>query len=100
MMSAPSNWPPALVTASYSVRAGVCPQVVSRMIDYFALRNLVPASVRVRRWDDVLTILIEQPDIPEREAEIIAEKMRSLVTVTSVSLECRISAACAMPAAA
>lgn len=88
------------VTAAYTVRAISCPQIVSRLLGHFAQQNLVPASIRSRCWGDTLAIAIEQPDLSEHQAEVIAEKMRSIVTVTSVSLEYRIGVANPMRTAA
>lgn len=99
-MSATASRKPSPVTAAYAVRADICPQVVIRLIGYFAQQNLVPSSIRVRRWSDELAISIEQPGLDEHQAEIIAEKMRAIVSVMSVTLECRIDAVRAMPVAA
>lgn len=85
-------WPASLVTSTFSVRAASCPQVLSRLVEYFALRDLVPETVRLRRRGDELTVSIEQGGLDEATAQVIAEKMRSLVMVMSVTLEHRIGA--------
>lgn len=80
------------VTASYSVRTLADPNVVGRLLGYFAAQELIPRLVRVRRFGDMLTVSIEQPDIDEHRAGVIAAKMRSLVAVETVALECSIGA--------
>ena len=81
------------VTASYTVRALADPQVVSRVLGFFAQNDLVPDRVRARRHEDRLTVAIEQPAVSEHQASIIAEKIRSLVLVEHVAFECRLERA-------
>lgn len=90
----PAVWsadaPMPTITAAYKVHATADPGIVVRLLNFFAQRDLVPGAVQVRRYADGLTIKVEQPEITEHAATIIAEKMRSLVTVNSVELECRL----------
>lgn len=81
------------VTAAYTVRASSNPHVVCRLLGLFAQQDLVPSLVRVRRHVDDMFVTIEQPEIDEHRAEVIAEKMRAMVLVASVVLECRIGLA-------
>lgn len=78
------------VTASYSVRTLADPNVVERLLGYFAAQNLIPQSVRVRRFGDTMTVAIDQPEVDEHRAAVIAAKMRSVVAVESVMFECSI----------
>jgi len=83
------------LTAAYAVRASADPHVVLRLLNFFAQRDLVPDAVRVRRLGDEIGVVIEQPGVSEHTATVIAEKMRSLVAVSSVELECRLMRAAA-----
>jgi len=79
------------VTAAYSVRALADPQLMGRLLGLFAQQDLVPASVKSTRSGDRLSVHIRQPSLSERRAEVIAAKMRALVPVESVALECQVS---------
>jgi hypothetical protein len=86
-----STVPPVpTITAAYKVYAAADPGVVVRLLNFFAQLDMVPGAVQVRRYADELTVKVEQPGITEHAADVIAEKMRSLVTVNSVELECRL----------
>ena len=78
------------VTATYSVRASSNPHVVCRLLGLFAQQDLVPSLVRVRRLADDMFVTIQQAEIDEHRAEVIAEKMRAMVLVASVALECQL----------
>jgi hypothetical protein len=83
-------WPPnSLVTALYQVRAVADPNVLPRLLNFFAQQYLIPSTVCVGRRGDKLSVAIEQPGIHEHSAVLIAEKMRSLVAVKVVELDCR-----------
>ena len=74
-------------TASYTVSADSDPGVLIRLLDLFALRDIVPSRVRCRAIDDRLAVEIEAAGIDEQEAELIAGKMRAMVAVSCVRLE-------------
>jgi len=76
-------------SAAYEIRATADPNVVPRLLALFAQRDLVPDMVRMRRRGHELAMVIEQSEVAEPAALIIAEKMRAIVTVTSVELAVR-----------
>lgn len=80
----------AEITADFTVRAAACPHVVNRLLNFFAQQDMIPAAVRSVHRGDEITLFVRQRDIAEHRAEVIAEKMRSLVTVGSVELECQL----------
>lgn len=80
------------VTAAYSVRALADPQVVGRLLALFAQQDLIPERVRTQRVGDRLSVVVRQPAVSEQRAAVIAEKIRALVMVESVSLECELPA--------
>lgn len=81
----------ANVVAHFRVKAGVCSQVTSRLLGFFAQRDLVPSVVIARRTEESLVVRLSQVGLSEESATIIAEKMRSLVMVEAVDLKCRIT---------
>jgi hypothetical protein len=80
------------VTAAYSVRALAGPQVVDCLLALFSDQNLGPERVSARRFGDRLSVVVRQPGISEHCATTIAEKMRAIEMVESVSLECELPA--------
>lgn len=84
-MTAPAA-SPATVSASFTVLGDLCPQLLSRVIAHFAQLNLVPSAIRAEQREGGLMVAIEQPGLSAHQAEVIAEKIRSIVTVTSVAL--------------
>lgn len=73
-------------TARFSVRACADPQTLPRLIQYIAQLGLVPSAVQARQRGGMMTVLIEQADIGDAQARLIAEKMRASVLVEAVSL--------------
>src|SRR3712207_5592243 len=78
------------ITADFTVRAVACPHVVNRLLNFFAQQDMIPAAVRVVRRGDEISLFVRQREIAEQRAAVIAEKMRSLVMVGSVELECQL----------
>lgn len=77
----------ACVTATYRVRTADCPQVLLRLLGLFAQQDLVPLHVSARRSGVGLDVRICQASLVEHRANVIAEKMRSIVTVHLVQLD-------------
>lgn len=77
-------------TAAFTVRASVEPQIVLRVLNPFAVRELVPDLLRARRLGDELVIHIEQSGLDEAGAIYLAEKLRTLIPVRHVDLEFRL----------
>ncbi|WP_066700235.1 hypothetical protein [Sphingobium amiense] len=63
------------------------PQALIRLLNHFAQCSLVPSAVTASEADGRLTVRIEQPDVEEKYAALIAERMRNSVLVETVSLQ-------------
>mgnify|MGYP001371844639 CR=1 FL=1 len=76
---------------TFTVRAQPTPDVLLRVLDVFARRNLVPerwASLRTGPERAHLVFEIEIADMAEPVAERIAASMRQIVNVDSVVASC------------
>ena len=61
---------------------------LSRIVELFALRGLVPDEVNCKRLGaDELHIHIAIPDLPENTAASLAARMRNIISVMRVVLE-------------
>jgi len=69
----------------FDIAAAADPQALVRLLNNFAQLDLLPQRVRAVTDGGSVKIRIELPGLAEREARIIAEKMRSSVLVKSVS---------------
>ncbi len=58
-----------------------------RVLNLFAMQYLIPHQVNVMQENDVLGIDVEIANLTWHRAQVIAEKMRSLINVCSVELE-------------
>jgi len=63
------------------------PDLLCRALNLFALQFLTPQQVNVQRDDDVLAIDIVIDGLSWHRAEVIAEKLRNLISVCSVALQ-------------
>jgi acetolactate synthase regulatory subunit len=70
----------------FTISAEIASDTLLRLLNYFAQRGLCPARVHAEQRGDATTIHIEQPDIDERTASIIGEKMRNCIHVTMVDV--------------
>ncbi|BAN51160.1 hypothetical protein [Metapseudomonas resinovorans] len=60
--------------------------ILGRLLAFFAQLQLVPHWLEVNRLGDDLLVQLRQPGLTPHRAEVIAQKMRSLVSVSSVEL--------------
>lgn len=75
-------------TACFSVRTEADPSALSRVVEFFALLNLVPDSVRARRFaDNTMLFTLKVRGLSDHRIEVITHKLRSVVIVSSVSVE-------------
>lgn len=58
-----------------------------RVLNLFAMQYLIPQQVNVVQQDQLLSIDVEIGGLTWHRAQVIGEKMRSLISVSSVSLE-------------
>lgn len=63
------------------------PQALIRLLNHFAQCSLLPSRVTATEADGRLKVRIDQPGVEEKQASIIAERMRSSVLVETVSLQ-------------
>lgn len=75
--------------ACYEVVAEAESDILSRLLGYFAQRNLVPLKLEAQQQNNVLYVKILQMGLSPHQAQVIAEKMRSLVSVLTVTLICK-----------
>ncbi|ARB28313.1 hypothetical protein HX787_03600 [Pseudomonas tolaasii] len=72
--------------AHYRVVAEAEPDVLCRVLNYFALQFLTPQQVKVNREDDVLNIDIVLDGLSWHRAQVIGEKIRNLISVCSLDV--------------
>lgn len=58
-----------------------------RVLNLFALQFLTPEHVNVQRMDDLLSINLVMGGLSWHRAQVIAEKLRNLISVCSVNLQ-------------
>ncbi|WLH35437.1 hypothetical protein PSH79_26610 [Pseudomonas sp. FP2196] len=73
--------------AQYQILAEAEPDVLVRVLNLFALQFLTPEQVNVQRMDDLLSIDLVMSGLSWHRAEVIAEKLRNLISVCSVNLQ-------------
>ena len=71
----------------YQLLAEAEPDVLCRALNLFALQFLTPEQVNVQRLDDLLSVDIVIDGLSWHRAEVIAEKLRNLISVCSVNLQ-------------
>ncbi|WP_347902608.1 hypothetical protein [Pseudomonas purpurea] len=71
----------------YQLQAEAEPDLLCRALNLFALQFLVPQSVNVVRQDEWLSIDIVMDGLSWHRAQVIAEKLRNLISVCSVELQ-------------
>lgn len=73
----------------YRVTGMACPAIVSRLIGLFAAQAIVLERIEVTRHGDCVSVTIVHAVPYDAQAERFADKMRAIVTVTSVAVyEC------------
>ena len=72
--------------AQYRLQAEAEADVLCRALNLFALQGLTPQQVHVEREDDLLTMEILMDGLSWHRAQVIAEKLRNLISVCSVTL--------------
>ncbi|MBD9600734.1 hypothetical protein IB252_13045 [Pseudomonas sp. PDM10] len=71
----------------YQLLAEAEPDLLCRALNLFALQFLTPQQVNVQRMDDLLSIDIVIDGLNWHRAQVIAEKLRNLISVCSVELQ-------------
>ncbi|WP_447749630.1 hypothetical protein [Pseudomonas nicosulfuronedens] len=70
----------------YLIRAEIDADILCRLLNQFALQGHVPAEVESSRQEDSLDIALRVNTLPRYRVEVIAQRMRSMVSVCSVDL--------------
>ena len=73
--------------AQYQILAEAEPDLLVRVLNLFALQFLTPEQVNVQRMDDLLSIDLVMGGLSWHRAQVIAEKLRNLISVCSVNLQ-------------
>jgi hypothetical protein len=71
----------------YQILVEAEPDSLCRLLNLFAMQYLIPQQVGVLRQDDMLLVDVQIDQLTWHRAQVIAEKMRSLINVDSVELE-------------
>ncbi len=75
-------------SASFTVCADCDPSVLSRVIEYFVVLDVLPDYVRSKKYaDGTLEVTVRVRGMDEDRMEIVAHKLRQIVTVHHVGLE-------------
>ncbi|MDY4303376.1 hypothetical protein SO486_25795 [Pseudomonas salmasensis] len=72
--------------AHYHIVAEAEPDVLCRVLNYFALQLLTPTQVSVNREADLLSIDIVMAGLSWHRAQVIGEKIRNLISVCTLKL--------------
>ncbi|NVZ19229.1 hypothetical protein [Pseudomonas costantinii] len=72
--------------AHYQIVAEAEPDVLCRVLNYFALQFLTPQRVNVSREEDLLSIDIVMDSLSWHRAQVIGEKIRNLISVCSLEM--------------
>jgi len=70
----------------YLIRAEIDADILCRLLNQFALQGHVPAEVESSRREEWLDIALRVNTLPRHRAEVIAQRMRGMVSVDSVEL--------------
>ncbi|MDE1198080.1 hypothetical protein BWR59_06665 [Pseudomonas sp. Bc-h] len=71
----------------FQILAEAEPDLICRVLNLFAMQYLIPQQVSVLQQEGMLMIEVEVDGMTWHRAQVIGEKMRSLVNVCSVDLE-------------
>ena len=70
----------------YRIQADADADVLCRVLNLFALQQLIPQQVEVVRDQDTLSIEIQSHEQSWHRAQIIGEKLRNLISVFDMEL--------------
>ncbi|MBK5353544.1 hypothetical protein JFU37_13630 [Pseudomonas sp. TH41] len=73
--------------AYYQVLAEAEPDLLCRALNLFALQCLTPQQVNVQRMEDLMSIDIVMDGLSWHRAQLIADKLRNLISVCSVAVQ-------------
>lgn len=70
--------------ALFVIRAEAEADVLCKLLNLFALQGWLPSEVHAVREQDWLRIELRVPGLPAKRAEVLAGRMRSMVSVADV----------------
>ncbi|MDO7895720.1 hypothetical protein [Pseudomonas citrulli] len=73
--------------AHYRLLAEAEPDLLCRALNLFALQGLTPQQVHMARHDDLLAMDIVVDGLSWHRAQVLAQKLRNLISVCSVDLQ-------------
>ena len=79
--------PSAQCQAHYQILAEAEPDVLCRVLNLFALQQLIPQQVQALRDGDTLSIEIRSHEQSWHRAQIIGEKLRNLISVIDLQVQ-------------
>jgi hypothetical protein len=71
----------------YRLLAEAEPDLLCRALNLFALQGLMPQQVRAERQGELLSMDVVMEGLSWHRAQVIAEKLRNLISVCSVDLQ-------------
>lgn len=79
---------PCPTVACFHMRTEADPAALSRVIEHFALLNVVPDMVKARRFaDNSMIVDIKVHGLTDERVEVIGHKLRAVVVVHSVTVD-------------
>ncbi|MDF3936184.1 hypothetical protein [Pseudomonas citronellolis] len=77
----------ALREARFAIHAEAEADVLCKLLNLFALQGWLLAEVHARQEGEWLQVSLRVPGMPVQRAEVMAARMRSLVSVAAVELD-------------
>ncbi|MBH9399978.1 hypothetical protein I5L42_30630 [Pseudomonas aeruginosa] len=71
----------------FHVEGMAAPELLCRVLNLFAVQSFTPERVRADREEHKIRLTLSYQGLSQHRASVIAEKLRSLVTVLGVRLE-------------
>ncbi len=65
----------------FHIVGAVSPQLVPRILDVFAQRNLIVDRLVARRTDGAMSVSLTEATLTEHQAEIVLQRLRAIVLV-------------------
>ncbi|AZC25385.1 MULTISPECIES: hypothetical protein [Pseudomonas] len=84
----PDAWSPnqAHCRVQYQLLADIEADILCRVLNHFALQFLIPQRVSVQQQESTLQVEVELDGLSWHRAGVIADKLRNLISVSSVEL--------------
>ncbi|KNC14699.1 MULTISPECIES: hypothetical protein [Pseudomonas] len=73
-------------TVQFNLSAEIEADVLCRVLNLFAMQYLIPCQLAARQVADSLEIQVQVSELSWHRAQVIAEKMRNLISVLDVQL--------------